>query len=402
MRSMEPFNLLMELELNETLLSWDEICNIARCCPSLTTLKASQNFLTSLSSESLPSVARAINPADESPNDCGDATSEAPPNRLQNSLLLTLRSLYLDLNDFSSLADLAPLAAFKNLRNLHIKGNKILASSSSSSLWIEPRFNTNLQFVDLRNNGISSWNLIDALPRVFPGLTELAISGNPIWKTVEEGGMLAEDENGYRLTVARLGKLKRLDFSEVNDVYRKDAEMFYLSQIGKAMAQVSESEESKITAQHPRYSELCYLYESPIVVRSNTESTNPDFLDGRLIKFNFYLPPNTLPGQTDKVIRLIEIPKAFGIYRVKGIVGKQFGLPVMKIRLVLETGNWQPHPDYELESDDERRAGPSGPEKAGNEVHSAWNNIEVEIEDSTREVGFVVDGLEATVRVELR
>ncbi|RDW66289.1 hypothetical protein BP6252_09924 [Coleophoma cylindrospora] len=396
-----PFNGLVELELNETLLSWVDICKIAQHCPSLTTLKASQNFLAGLSSEQLPVVNRTSGFVDNS-NDSREKSSEASTNGLQqSSLSLTLKSMYLELNEFSSLADLAPLVFFENLRNLHIKGNKISNSSSSLPASTKPIFNKNLRFVDLRNNGISSWDLVDALPRVFPGLTELAISGNPIWKTVREGGILAEEEDGYRLTVARLGNLKRLDFSEVTDVYRKDAELFYLSQIGRAMSKVPESEESMIIAQHPRYAELCSIYEPPVVFRSKDGSVNPDFLEARLIKLDFYLPPNTIPGQMEQIHRLIEVPKAFSIYRAKGIVGKQFGLPAMKIRLVLETGDWQPDPDYHLESDDENRIDQAGADQPGGDPRGIWNKREVEIEDSTREIGFVVDGLEGTVRVEL-
>ncbi|RDW71919.1 hypothetical protein BP5796_07953 [Coleophoma crateriformis] len=401
--SVNPFNGLVELELNETLLSWVDICKIAQRCPSLTSLKASQNLLACLSSEPLPVVTRTSGFVNNNSNDSREKPSEASTNGLQqSSLVLTLKSMYLELNEFSNLADLAPLVFFKNLRNLHMKGNKISNISSSLPTSTEPIFDTNLRFVDLRNNGISSWDLVDALPRVFPGLTELAISGNPIWKAVREGGILAEEEDGYRLTVARLGNLKRLDFSEVTDVYRKDAEMFYLSQIGRALSKVPESEESMITALHPRYAELCSIYEPPVVFRSNDGSTNPDFLEARLIKLDFYLPPNTIPGQMEETHRLIEVPKAFSIYRAKGIVGKKFGLPTMKIRLVLETGDWQPDPDYHLESDDENRIDQAGAEQPGGDLRGIWNKREVEIEDSTREIGFVVDGLEGTVRVELR
>ena len=102
-----------------------------------------------------------------------------------------------------------------------------------------------------------------------------------------------------------------------------------------------------------------------------------------------------------------EIPKAFDIYRVKGIVGRLFGIPPLSIRLIWETGEWDPVAGYEDEeedsSDDECEDAPALETKIAVATEKGkWMKREIEIEDSTRQVGFCVDGVEAKVRVEVR
>ncbi len=103
-----------------------------------------------------------------------------------------------------------------------------------------------------------------------------------------------------------------------------------------------------------------------------------------------------------------EIPKGFDVYRVKGIVGRLFKLKPMCLRLIWETGEWDPVAGYEDElddpSDDEARGHPDSAKSLHHETQPTgkWMKREVEIEDSTRQIGFCVDGNSAKVRVELR
>ena len=211
------------------------------------------------------------------------------------------------------------------------------------------------------------------------------------------------------LTLARLKNLKSLNFSKITLADRTNAEMFYLSRIAKAMAEVPESEEHTVTSQHKRYPELSNQYGAPTVVRKSKGAVNPDFLEARLIKFTFYLPPNTQANQKETITKVQEIPKSFDVYRVKGIAGKMFGIPPLKIRLVWETGEWDPvagYEDDEGDSEDEEEAvevrAAEGGGATTQEKGSRWMERKVEIEDGTRQVGFCVDDMEATVRVELR
>lgn len=92
------------------------------------------------------------------------------------------------------------------------------------------------------------------------------------------------------------------------------------------------------------------------------------------------------------------------MYSVLGLVGKKVGLPPMKLRLVWETGDWvgvgkavgggEEAWDSESSVDDWEGGG----EKEGGERVPR----EVEMVAGTRLVGTWIDGMEATVRVELK
>ncbi|KAH6853469.1 CAP Gly-rich domain-containing protein [Chaetomium sp. MPI-CAGE-AT-0009] len=99
----DAFAGVTELALEDTLLSWQEICHIASKFPSLTTLHAGSNQLATLTA--------------------------IPPAPFATSLV----SLHLELNDFTSLSSLAPLATIPTLRNLLLKGNYISTINPPSS-----------------------------------------------------------------------------------------------------------------------------------------------------------------------------------------------------------------------------------------------------------------------------
>lgn len=90
--------------------------------------------------------------------------------------------------------------------------------------------------------------------------------------------------------------------------------------------------------------------------RLSNENTDPTFrtLAARLTKFTFYTPcsnqgmPSTstsnngLGSSISEIKR--EIPRTIGIYTLKGIVGRMFNLRPMSLKLVWETGEWDPVP----------------------------------------------------------
>ena len=349
-------------------MPWEEICSIAQHFLSLKALTVSSNRLTSITSTML------------TPN---------------------LRSLTLEYNDFTALSDLTPLSAIESLEVLLLKGNRISQISTGDDAK-RPVFCAKLKYVDISYNDVKLWPFVDDLAEVFPGLEALRFSHNPIYESfAEEFGAAKSLEEGYMLTLARLGNLKSLNFSKITTPDRTNAEMYYLSKIGKAMAEVPESDESSITSQHKRYLELCEIYGEPVVVRKSADAVNPNFLDARLIKFTFHMPAGTQEDQTEDITIEKEIPKSFDIYRVKGIVGRAFKLAPLSLHLVWETGEWDPVAGYEDEEnsdeeDDEQVKTATGDEKG------KWMKREVEIEDGTRQIGFCVDGMEATIRVGLR
>lgn len=380
---------MYDLELDDMVLDWQEIIRISDHFETLKTLTASSNGL------------KLLHYSIDGPS---------PP-----VFPLSLTSLTLEYNEFKRLSDLIGLKHIPSLEKLSLKGNEISevfqAGEDTGVKDSENRlvFSEKLRYIDLSYNAIHSWNFVDALADVFPGMTALRLSHNPINRSVaNEKTAMWSLEEAHMLTVARLGKLSILNYGNISPSERTEAETYYLSQIAKAMAEVPEALEDTITSQHKRYTELCKIHGAPDVIRKQAETVNPDFLEARLIKFTFYMPPNTKPGQKEAITKERELPKGLDIYGVKGVVGRMFDETPLSLRLIWETGTLDPvaGSDDIIEEDSDEDVS-IGSEKQFSETTDAMQlgrfvEREVEIEDSTRQVGNFVDGMEARVRVELR
>lgn len=366
------FQGLKELAIEDTLLSWEELCHVASKCSTLTTLNASANQLSTLP------------PVD------------------YHGLSTTLTSLSLEYNDFTTLADLASLTTLTALRNLHLKGNTISAIAPPG---IEaPVFSSSLQYLDISYNTVESWSFVDSLTTQFPGLTSLRLAHNPVYDTKDAESKASSSEEAHMFTIARVGSLRSLNFSHVTALDRSNAEMFYLSRIAKELAAVPENAEATVLKGHPRYSELCEIYGEPDVIRR--DEINPSFLEARLITVAF-----VFQGAEKKSTR---IPKSFDIYAVKGLAGKLFGLAPLKLKLVWETGEWDPvagYDDKEGDSSDEEdieddtdEEGVSSEDEDDEKQSNPgrWVRREVELKDGPRQLGYCVDGLDVKIRVERR
>ncbi|KAI5466189.1 hypothetical protein BGZ63DRAFT_375567 [Mariannaea sp. PMI_226] len=369
------FNGVKELFLEETLMTWEDMGHLAAKCPSLTSLNATSNQLFSLPCISYGGL-----------------------------LSSTLTTLTLEFNFFSTMADLGAIAPLTALRSLHLKGNNITAISPEG---VEaPVFPQSLEYLDVSYNNIQTWSFIDNLPKHFPGLRSLRISHNPVYDAADMETNTSSSEESHMFTIARLGALKSLNFSHITPDDRIDAEMFYLSRIGKQLSAAPETEAPHIIALHPRYAELCETYGEPIVVRR--PKMNPAFIDARLITVEFHL--DSEPGQ---ITKNTQIPKSFDIYAVKGIAGKLFGISPLKLALTWETGEWDPvagFDDQEGDSSDEEEAEEER-ERQGIDTHASedasgkpgrWIKREVELKDGPRQLGYCVDGQDVKVRVETR
>lgn len=191
--------------------------------------------------------------------------------------------------------------------------------------------------------------------------------------------------------------------------------MYYLSRIAKAMAAVPETEEHTIVSQHSRFHELCELYGPPTITRKPLDPIDPSSIEARLIEFTFCFVPSVSDTAAVKSVTLIKkIPRTFGIYRLKGVVGKLFDQRPMSLKLIWETGELDPVPGYVEEwdsSDDEddgsTRSGVDSGRKAATDAEELvklgkWIRREVELVDSTRAVGFWIESKDARVRIELR
>ncbi|KAF9640164.1 hypothetical protein BFW01_g11970 [Lasiodiplodia theobromae] len=358
------------LSLEDTLLSWKDVASICSAFPSLTSLTLTNNAFDKLGQASLPS---------------------------------TITELILEKNYFTSLDDLRCLTKLPNLRSLRLKNNLITGILSPNPADDEALvFSSSVSEVDLAHNSIDSWGFIDGLYSVFPGLTSLRISNNPLYHGLHavDGKPLTADD-GYMLTIARLGGLKIMNFSTISAKERLNAETYYLSQIAAELGNAPEGQESRVIATHRRYSELCAEYGEPTIVRLDANAVKPNSLAARLINFTFY-PGESLKAKLEsdgKAVEefSIELPRSFTVYSMLGVVGKRLELPPLDLRLFWETGDWVPAgeegavevEEWDSSDEDEGKAG------EGTVVR------EVEWVAGTKMVGTWVEGMEARVRVEV-
>jgi hypothetical protein len=348
------------LKLENTLLSWEDLTSITTFFPTLTTLVASSNDYTALT-----------------------------PHYLAH----TITDLSLEGNNFHSISDLQPLTSLTSLRRLILKSNDISEILSTGTPPLV--FSETVVEVDLSYNELSTWSFIDALVHVFPGLTSLRISHNPLFAALQSpDGRALSAEDGYMLTIARLGNLKTLNFSPISEKERLNAETYYLSLIAKELSFSPETKRDEIIKSHPRYDELCEEYGEPVVKREEG-NINPNSLAARLIRFSFRLADKS--GEEFET----EVPLSFTAYTLLGIVGKHFGIPPMKCRLIWETGDWRPAPRTDGRIEDGWDS-ESSDEEEGLVEKGGLGMImrEVEILPGTKSLGTWIDGMEAVVRVE--
>lgn len=353
-RCLEIFANITTLNLEGDLLPWEELVNITHQFSGLTAFSASSNFYSSLT----PHV---LNP--------------------------TITNLILEDNIFPSLSALEPLTKMPNLQRLVLKSNKISEIGTPT-----PIFTVNLKELDLSFNEITTWSFIIRLEHVFPGLTSLRVSHNPLYEALQapDGRPLTTDD-GYMLTLARLGNLKILNHSSISDKERLNAESYYLSLIAKEVQFAPENLQEQILGSHPRYKWLCEEYGEPDIKHSKN-AVNPNSLAARLLRIKFYLASDRAK------VHEVEVPMSCTAYTVLGVVGKQFGVMPMSCRLIWETGDWMPArrtmADVEEENWDS--------EDSEDETTTSKVMREVEITPGTRSIGTWIDGMEATVRVELK
>ena len=166
---------------------------MATVFPSLTTLTASSNSLSYLKSGQLQEAITTIDLHD---------------------------------NDFVHLSDVGSLSGLPHLKTLNLKSNSIrsICSSSeevSSQTASTLTFPSTLTTLDLSYNAINSWHMIDCLPKIFPGLTSLRISYNPLYQSLSHpDGRYLSPADGYALTIARIASLTEMNYSPVRALFQ--------------------------------------------------------------------------------------------------------------------------------------------------------------------------------------
>ncbi|PQE25827.1 tubulin-specific chaperone e protein [Rutstroemia sp. NJR-2017a BBW] len=361
----QAFSKVKSLELDEMLIDWVDLCRLLEGFPFITTLAASSNCFETL---------------------------RWP---LKHACLT---SLTLEYNQFKTLADISSLSGLLSLESLLLKGNEISLIETTTSSGTGKKL--------AQDNGIQ-----DTTPVFGPNLRHVGVRlpWDDILTTIAQSTL----PEAYRKWGEPIGRCRgRIHDNtgpprNITAAERTNAELFYLSRIGKEIEAVPNSEEQAVIARHKRYHELCKLHDPPKIVREKIK-IDPETLQSRLIKFTFLVPSSLQTDQTGDSIQK-EIPNSFDIYRVKGIVGRLLGVKPMSLRLIWETGEWDPVAGYEDTNSDEeeqtkmeRRKSVQTPSEQQRKAGGQLVKREVELEDGTRPVGNCVDGKEVTIRVELR
>ncbi|KAJ5286632.1 hypothetical protein N7478_002318 [Penicillium angulare] len=382
------FNEINELQLEATLLTWEEIAEVVSRFPALTNLTASANQLTTT------------------------------PCSLPNSISF----LNLENNEITSISAIRKIASLPNLNHLSLRGNNLSTIIDGSSDTIHDfQFPRTLHSLDLSRNNITSWTVLNHIAALFPGLTTLRISGNSLYDqpplapsiaaataSMSASKPMTVDES-FMLTLARFpSTLCTLNYSTISLQDRSNAEMYYLSLIGKELSATSEEEESSILATHPRYADLCALYGEPRITRavesdgSGHRAIHPRSVAARLVKLAFHLSQaqssSTSNAGLEPEISVKEVPTSFNTYQVKALVSRLFALPAYGFKLVWETDEWDPvaraaveEEDWAEDSEDEM-AQQHVVESSTEDNSSRFVRREIELVDSTRDIGYLFQG----------
>ncbi|EXJ68238.1 uncharacterized protein A1O5_08853 [Cladophialophora psammophila CBS 110553] len=358
-----PFQDVEELHLNECLLTPEQILNIffskGQCgFPSLKTISLSLNELGSFEI------------------DGATVASQCP----------ALTTLILDNNRFADLSSLPVLfSLFPNIKTLSFQGNTIsnlgldsCSSSTSSSI-------SNLETLNLANNQIRDYSFVTSLPDLFPNLTSLRISRNPLYEqstTSDEAQSTTSDSTSYYLTLARIPHLKSLNYTTITPRDREEGEIYYLSvgekelrsllqrntarqpldQASEAQSSLSQQETIALARKsHPLYSSLCQKYDREDILclylqqqssanrssnvsqeKSDFENYAPGTLGSRLVDACFYIPLGHASTTTmvEPFQRLL--PTTISVYRLKSLLSRHFSLPPLRFRLVYESHEYDP------------------------------------------------------------
>ncbi|RDW65882.1 putative tubulin-specific chaperone [Aspergillus mulundensis] len=375
------FDRVEELHLDDTLLPWEQVSMVAAQFPSLTWLSASGN-----------QISVALTPVSN-----------------------TLTTLVLENNDIGSLSSIRALSSLQNLKHLSLRGNFIDAISAADAEGSSFQFSKSLRSVDLSRNKINSWSFINRLPEVFPGLQNLRVSGNPLYNQavapssitgITEKPMTVDE--AYMLTLARVATLQVLNYSTISEKDRSNAELYYLSLIGKELSVSPETAEPDILKPHPRYGELCKIYGEPLIQRvskatGSDAAVNPRSVAARLVRVLFRL--NQDNAQTVKVK---DIPRSYDTYQVKSIVSRLFGITPFEFRLIWETDELDPVSKENMDIEDEWDSEVEEEDASGEQLNSGdeakFVKREVELVDTTKDIGFWFqpDLIEARVRIEIQ
>ncbi|KAJ0977230.1 hypothetical protein J5N97_012704 [Dioscorea zingiberensis] len=344
---------LKELDLTGNLISkWQDIASLCKALPALEVLNLTSNFMeddTDIAEfPSLNNIRVLVL------NNCGvtwEQVEKLKPslasikelhlmgNKLQRIVASpphtkfvtgfdSLFLLNLEDNFIDEWDEVVKLCHLRSLEQLHLNKNKLkhiyypASQDLLGSTKVENRCDRafdNLQCLLLGSNQIEDLASIDSL-NFFPNLLYVRLSENPIADPVK-GGL------PRFVLVARLGKVKILNGSEISSRERKESEIRYVRLV---MAKMQTENLVEIEQLHPRFSELKLLHgiddEKPLTGTTGPQKMASGFLSitlkcvgpsiGEKLPLTKKLPPNTTVG------RLKTLCESF--FKLKGIRPRLF------------------------------------------------------------------------------
>ncbi|CAE6437024.1 unnamed protein product [Rhizoctonia solani] len=207
------------------MINWAEACEVLVYLPNLQDLQLGHNQLEHLRPSSRIS------------------TLEALPN---------LTTLNLDSNSLGDwVSNMVSCSLIPQLHNLMIPFNTITVIPCRVDTTATKEPTLSLHYLAISDNPISNWGDVDSLVTWFPELHELSISLEPLASGIPPGA-------SRNFVIARLPHLAKLNGTEVTGRERIDAELFYLSWIGRD-GQLSEADTEAL---NPRWKELAIKYNT--------------------------------------------------------------------------------------------------------------------------------------------
>ncbi|CAL4910786.1 unnamed protein product [Urochloa decumbens] len=243
----------------------------------------------------------------------------------------TLRLLNLEDNHIDSWDEIVKLSYLKSLEQLHLNKNRIKHVKYPSNLPSHGPLDDasavpfeNLQVLLLGSNEIDDFSSVDSL-NLFPSLIDVRISDNPIADPAKGGAPRF-------VLIARLGKVKILNGSEVSPRERRESEIRYVRLV---MGKTQSDDTEEIKRLHPRFAELKAFHG--IEDEKPTSSTaGPQKMASGLISITLKCVG---PSMGEKQPLTKKLPPTTTIGKLKSLCESFFKLKDIRVKLfVVEEG----------------------------------------------------------------
>jgi hypothetical protein len=240
----------------------------------------------------------------------------------------TLRLLNLEDNHIDSWEEIVKFSFLRSLEQLHLNKNRLKNIKYPSKLPSPGLLGDaasvpfeNLQVLLLGCNEIDDFPSIDSL-NLFPSSRDIRLSDNPIVDPVKGGAPRF-------VLVARLGKVKVLNGSEVSPRERKEAEIRYVRLV---LGETESNDPELIKRQHPRFAELKAFHG--IEDEKPTSSTSgPQKMASGLISITLKCVG---PSMGEKQPLTKKLPPTTTVGKLKSLCESFFKLKDIKVRLFVE------------------------------------------------------------------